>query len=364
VLLTVLATVLFVGAVRIIGAVFGEAGLGPGETMDAARRRRSRIAMAIAAPVILLGLWGGKKWWDFDEKEYRTQTLYQASQMTAGVIVRTNQNVLELALDQENERNQSRRLMPDHGKLMHLFLIREPGLDVFAHLHPLKRSWEDFEVGLPPLPPGRYCAYADITRENGLAETLTATVELPNPSPKMMALWQEESSDQICGNGVVRVAPPEGSPLLPDADDTWHVNHKSTVAVSTNVVPVSGGLTMAWLREGNLVQNRELSLRFQLLGTNGQPEALETYIGMFGHAAIRRDDGAVFAHIHPSGTYSMAAQEYFGGGESPEEPAKSSAPIREVSFPFAFPKPGPYHLWVQVKAHGRVYTGLFLPVVQ
>ena len=105
---------------------------------------------------------------------------------------------------------------------------------------------------------------------------------------------------------------------------------------------------------GDLTENRELSLRFQMIDTNGQPEALEPYIGMYGHAVVRRDDGAVFAHIHPSGTFSMAAQEFFAGATNEiHASAGTSNSVREVSFPFAFPSPGAYHLWVQLKSGGR-----------
>jgi hypothetical protein len=31
----------------------------------------------------------------------------------------------------------------------------------------------------------------------------------------------------------------------------------------------------------------------------------------------------------------------------------------EISFPYGFPKPGDYRLFVQIKRHGRVETGVF-----
>ena len=123
------------------------------------------------------------------------------------------------------------------------------------------------------------------------------------------------------------------------------------------------------------VEGKDASLRFTVVGKDGKPLALEPYIGMAGHAVVSRDDGAVFVHLHPSGTISMASQMAFtmrqpgdsiagrlGQRMNASGMSHSTAPIPEngvISFPYAFPKPGNYHLWVQVKHAGRILTGPF-----
>ena len=95
---------------------------------------------------------------------------------------------------------------------------------------------------------------------------------------------------------------------------------------------------------------------------------------MLGHAVIARDDGNVFAHVHPAGTLSMAAARRFaqqvGGSEAARAtevncgdldavpPAVAAALARggEVSFPFIFPSSGEYRAWVQVRINGTVRT--------
>jgi hypothetical protein len=108
-------------------------------------------------------------------------------------------------------------------------------------------------------------------------------------------------------------------------------------------------------------------------------------MGMLSHAVIARDDGSVFVHLHPSGTVSMAAQQVFaqslsgppaGGGQGGptggagmetmpgmDQPAAAATGTAILSFPYEFPRPGAYRLWVQVKSGGRILTGVFAAAV-
>jgi hypothetical protein len=267
-----------------------------------------------------------------------------------------------LRLTKEGMRNDY-PLVPDHGKLMHLFLVREPRLDAFAHLHPVKLKKDTFEVSLPPLPTGTYRAYADVTYETGWADTLVGEFNLEIPPAS-------ES---------------EGQPGF-DPDDSWYVGG-AAAQDKNEAVAVSSpkGYMLTWLQEKPLAAHVPADLKFAVRSMDGTPVKLEPYMGMLGHAAIRRDDGSVFAHIHPGGSISMASQQLFelrDAGKLPiqidqkaEDPIcqlpsveesqavwlKQGASAREnvVSFPYEFPQPGRYRIWVQVKVNGRVLTGAF-----
>jgi hypothetical protein len=77
-------------------------------------------------------------------------------------------------------------------------------------------------------------------------------------------------------------------------------------------------------------------------------------MGMMGHAAILAADGGVFAHVHPTGSVSMAAME-IANPEADHHHAHGTA--SSVAFPYAFPRPGNYRIFVQVKRAGKVETG-------
>jgi hypothetical protein len=84
---------------------------------------------------------------------------------------------------------------------------------------------------------------------------------------------------------------------------------------------------------------------------------------MAGHAVFISNDGAVFAHVHPAGSVSMAALDLAGktGAKEtmPDMPGMNAPVNGEVSFPYGFSRAGDYHIFVQVKRAGQVETGVF-----
>ena len=189
--------ILFLGAVTIIGAAVRESVLVPGAEPDRRLRIRGRIAMAAGTVVLALLLVGGRTWWNAVDGDYR-RSLDRRWAATAEVVRQDGGSLLRFIIADSawRGRDWSERptpLIPDHGKLMHLFLIGEGDAGGFGHLHPVSHDSSTFEAPLPPLPAGRSQVFADITHESGFARTLVAGTELPAPE----------------------------STSVPDRDDTW-----------------------------------------------------------------------------------------------------------------------------------------------
>jgi hypothetical protein len=336
-ILILLGLFLFAGAASIAGTAVRESVLAPGEAVDGRRRARGHAAVALTILLLALALWGGKRWWDGVDGRAR-QDLFRPFRTRTAVRLEGGRPTLALRID-DQDRADGSTLLPDHGKLMHLFLIREPGLDAFAHLHPVVRGEDDFVAALPALPAGTYRVYADVVLESGFPQTLVDEVRIP------------------AGTG----GPPQ------DPDDSWRAAPPVGRAAEA-ASPLEDGGAMLWKREP-LVAGREAELRFEVKGPDGRPAPLEPYMEMMSHAVIAKDDGQVFVHLHPMGTVSMAAQQAFAKLEAEEEgkaaPAMAMAAMPgmaaggAVSFPYEFPKPGRYRLWVQVKTGGKVQTGVF-----
>jgi hypothetical protein len=337
--------------------------------------------MALTAVALSLLAFGGKKWWDFEDRNYRNNALYKPLPVLARVRTEHDQLILKIKVDASERRGRWTPLIADHGKLMHLFLVRDEEPGAFAHLHPVQRGGEEFEVPLPPLPAGQYHVYADVTHEDGFSETLIATAQIPPTSLAMKRLWLGNSAEPICSVAVAQKLAANLS-FPPDPGDSWQMNNGAT-ASAPRVADTGGGYKMTWANPEPIVRKLDASLRFKLLTPDGQPALIEPYMGMLGHAVVRRQDGAVFAHIHPVGTFSMAAQQFFVNGKPSKNSSSQARPgllvaeqpllapeghgshtnqfgaAGEISFPYAFPQPGAYRLWIQMRSQGRILTGVF-----
>lgn len=350
--LAALALLLVAGALAIVFAAASESTLPPGEAPSRARRRRAWIATGAAAIGIAALLWG-ERVWSASVAARAAGRLFRPYSAAAAAEETPAGRVLRLTVTDPrwgpsgSPKGEWRPLVPDHGKLVHLFAVREPAFDAFAHLHPVPVSDRAFEAVFPPLPAGEYSLYADITDETGVSQTLVCRTRVPPPRGTLETTTSAPS----------------------DPDDSWRVSPPLPAAVEApSRSDLGRGWTMTW-EGGNepLISGRERALAFAVRDPSGRPASLEAYMGMLGHAAVLRADGSVFVHLHPMGTVSMAALDAalrtsapasampgmdHGSGHDP-------APDGRVSFPYAFPKPGPYRLWIQVRSAGEVRTGVF-----
>jgi len=365
-ILIILGSVLFVGLVTIVRAAAGESLVAPGERIDASRRRRANVVAAVFAPILALVLFGGAKWWKSVDRDY-ARTMFKAPAVDATV---APDRTLRLSLhDTAAFRALFSAVIPDHGKMMHLFLIKDADMSSFAHLHPVQTDSLGFTTTVPPIPPGRYRLFGDVTLENGSSLTVTNTIDVAT------------ASAQNAAGG-----PSSGAR---DPDDSWSVDsaHVPVPALAAGatarLAPSASAPTMRWLGDaGALVANQPVDLTFDVRNPDGAAATLQPYLGMTAHAVVMRDDDSVFIHLHPMGTISTASQQVFVLRDRGDTTIKgrlhidsASGPMHagmsgvssmndmttssKFTIPYEFPKPGRYRLWVQVKADGRVLTGTF-----
>ncbi|AYQ33503.1 hypothetical protein DTQ70_15655 [Runella sp. SP2] len=402
VLLSVLGLLLVVLLVTTIGASASDGLLKAGESLTTKQKRARLINMGVAVVACTLILYGGSSWWSSWADDYK-QHLYKPLEGKAVVVNQSGERLFQLKIDtthllKTRQRTTLSFLIPDHGKLMHLFLVRQHTLDAFAHLHPERRDTATFEAYLPKLPGGKYLVYADIVQRSGFTETITDTVEIP----------------AIQGN-IFPKTDPEDTYVVSDP-----LNNPKRIPVDENVVicgkpgtstKLKDGSTVVWEGKSNVAfeAGKPYQLAFEVFDPSGKAAVLEPYLGMNGHAAIVKSDGKVYIHLHPVGTYSMAAQQsmqsriadttkIYRVTTSPKifrdsidryvASLKAMTPSERdqllmqtmtgmnahemgsmkhenrIVFPYAFPKEGQYRIFLQIKRNGQVLTGIFDAIVK
>jgi hypothetical protein len=355
-LLFALMLLLAAGVVFIVGAITREGNLDAGEVPSESRERRARRAMAVTAVLVVVLLYFGKAWWNVNAADFQRRVDFfrppaAALRLVDGRRLEIRVQRPEIAAERGTTRSAAylhlSEVIPDHGHLMHLFLLRAPGLGAMWHLHPDPADGGAFVAELPDVTAGHYQVFADVVDPRGYPWTLVGSIDLPQITGKPLA------GDDSAWSGAPLAAP---------------------AADSTSSTLPDGG-RIVWRRPSEpLKAGMPSEFTFSVQDKDGRTvQDLEPYMGMAGHAEFVRSDLSVFAHVHPAGSVSMAALE-LAGIES-RDPARiegsaSSVPMSmpmpesgplapEVRFPYGFPAPGEYRIYVQIKRAGRIETGVF-----
>lgn len=363
ILLGSLGLVLMAGVIGIVGAAARDAQLPPGAQPSASGRRRAVVGMTIALVVTIAAVWFGNRWWKGEADSYAR---YVYKPLTMQATLDTDQ-MLRLKIEDPGWLK-SRKIddfVLDHDHLMHLYLMREPSLDVVYHLHPEQVAPGEFQLALPSIPVGTYRLYADVVHATGFPETLVGQLVLPEIAGRPLA------GDDAKGLAL---------PIAPMSDGSSSCPAKPAQGTS---FPLPDGYTMVWNNAATFAAKTPEVFEFSLLGKDGKPASdVAFYMGMLGHAAFVKEDGTVFAHVHPSGTVSMAAlmmaaaQNQTASGSMNSMPgmtmpgmetkSPSSAPANAssvlpntVGFPYGFPTPGAYRIFVQMKHGQTIETAAF-----
>jgi len=271
--------------------------------------------------VLVFALWRGAVWWGEDDVSNR-QKLFKPLRIQLAL---STPGQMDLRITDPGwlRLRKLDDLVPDHGHLMHLFLVRWPRMDRVYHLHPDQTAPGFFATSLPSLPSGTYRIYGDIVHDSGFAETAVGEATLP-----------EVQGTPISGDDAA-------GPSLPGGG-------------------VQGGYDMIWVHDKTKpITATQLNLfSFEIVGPDGKPvDDLEPYMGMGGHAEFIKTDGSVFAHVHPTGSVPMASVAVASPAAMMAMHETKPGPV--VSFPYGMPTPGTYRIFVQMKRAGKVETGSF-----
>ncbi len=174
----------------------------------------------------------------------------------------------------------------EHTKRMHLIVVRRD-LSGFQHLHPVQAADGEWSVPLQLPEPGAYRVFADFSHD-GTPETLATDLQVDGP---------------------VRSRPLPASAPSATADG---------YEVRLAGAPARAGA--------------EAELAFTVT-RDGQPVALDDFLGAKGHLVALREGDLAFLHVHPD-----------------ED---------RLRFMATFPSAGRYRLFLQFKAGGEVHTAAF-----
>ena len=375
----------------IFGASVSDSLQPSGEKATPKTIRKRVTGSLVGASFCGLLLFIGHNWWGGLAKEHLKE-MYKPYRASTKIVHENGQDLLKLTIDSNSVYNRKLSyVIPDHGKLMHLFLVKQGTMDAFAHLHPVRKDTLNFEALLPNLPAGKYLVYADIMRYvGGFQYTLTDTIDIKN------AVKNTKIQDPDDTYAITNALNEKSSNSL---DETITVC--GTPGVKTKL---QDGSSIVWEADSkkSLMAGQIYDLKFSVVASDGKEAVLQPYLGMMGHIAVVKTDGSVYIHLHPTGTVSSTSVDVMQKriDETSVEPFiatpmvfkdsidKVLAKIQtmpeaqrdqflmpnmnhdakehhggSVKFPYVFPTAGNYRIWLQIKRNGKILTGVFDAVV-
>jgi len=341
-LLFSLMILLIAGLSNIITIAYRESTLQDISLLDKKRIKKSYFVQLVSLIIICFILYFANNWWAYTEKSFM-KNLFKPLNNKVNLIKNDQQHILQILItDQAWKDGRISDFIPDHGKIMHLYLINE-NYQQLCHLHPKRNSQNRglFEVIIPPIDFGKYFLFMDVTLESGATQTLINSIDY---LPDNMILQND-----------IRY-------LFSDKDDSY--------------IKSTSSYHFEWINKKNIFYaNNEIELDFQILDVFNKAVNLEPYIQMGGHGAVIDSSGEIFIHIHPIGTISMASQElydkeyniqksaicYFG---TPSDSMKNYTNDLNLNSFLSFPPlilntPGKYFMWIQGKSNNEIITDKF-----
>ena len=197
---------------------------------------------------------------------------------------------------------------------------------------------------MPPFGDGFYSLYMDITHETGFSHTMTNKI---NYNKNNISIDRSITTP------------------LTDPDDSWTQDLDA--------------IKITWVDMQSFYEvEKDIPMRFKI-EKNGKPTFIQSYMGMSAHAALIKNDGSIFAHLHPTGTINMASKNIYELGIKKEQMIDNKnieldlintkhdhysnqnySVNGEVGFPpLRLIKAGDYTVWVQVKTEYKIITQKF-----
>ena len=191
-------------------------------------------------------------------------------------------------------------LVPHHNALMHTVCIDER-TNALVHVHPARSAPGVFVLSRDWLPAGSYSCSNETERINSGSNIASFDLTIP---------------------GTVTRFPSPGILDVPQVIDGYEVQVQA---------------------EQNIVAGVPVSVKVSVLRAGAPIEGIQPWLGMRGHLIVRSADTQLYGHVHAVGTMDEAFQP-------------ATQPGNTVTFVYAFPQPGSYTLWFQIRTDGTVLT--------